>query len=45
MQVLRKGDSGENVERWQLFLIGQRLDPGAADSDFGARTHAATMEL
>jgi hypothetical protein len=42
MRVLRQGHRGEDVERWQLFLIGQGLDPGEADSIFGARTREAS---
>lgn len=43
MRVLRHGDRGEDVERWQFFLVGQLLDPGVADGIFGARTHLATV--
>ncbi|MCZ2155172.1 MAG: M15 family metallopeptidase [Bryobacterales bacterium] len=42
MRVLRLGSSGAPVRRWQLFLIGQGFDLGAADGKFGARTEAAT---
>ncbi len=42
MRVLRIGHRGEDVERWQLFLVGQGLSLGEADGVFGARTAVAT---
>lgn len=45
MRVLRKGSRGEDVERWQLFLVGQGFELGEADSVFGGRTHAATKSF
>lgn len=45
MRVLQQDMSGDDVRQWQLFLIGQRLDPGLADGDFGPRTHKATLEF
>ncbi|WP_420127059.1 M15 family metallopeptidase [Longimicrobium sp.] len=43
MRVLRQGDRGADVKRWQFFLVGQNLDVGVADGIFGARTHLATL--
>jgi peptidoglycan hydrolase-like protein with peptidoglycan-binding domain len=45
MNVLRIGDRGDDVRKWQFFLIGQGYDPGIADGIFGERTKAATMAL
>lgn len=42
MKVLRLGDRGPDVKRWQFFLVGQGLDPGVADGIFGPRTEEAT---
>lgn len=44
-RVLRRGARGDDVEQWQLFLIGQELDPGTADGAFGAATLTATVEF
>jgi hypothetical protein len=43
MNVLRIGDRGDDVRKWQFFLIGQGYDPGIADGIFGERTKAATI--
>lgn len=43
MQTLREGSRGTQVRAWQNFLIGQGLDPGAADGHFGPRTKSATI--
>lgn len=43
MKVIRQGDRGADVKRWQLFLVGQQLDPGVVDGIFGSRTHLATV--
>lgn len=43
MRVLRQGDRGADVKRWQFFLIGQLLDVGVADGIFGPRTHLSTV--
>jgi hypothetical protein len=40
--VLRKGDKGDAVARWQTFLIGQGFDPKGTDGVFGQDTEAAT---
>jgi peptidoglycan hydrolase-like protein with peptidoglycan-binding domain len=45
MQTLKQGGKGADVRRWQLFLIGQGLQPGPTDGDFGPATHKATMEF
>ena len=41
MRVLRKGMTGEDVERWQFFLVGQQ-HPIEADGNFGNDTFNAT---
>jgi len=45
MTVLKKGSRGPEVEKWQLFLIGQNLLNDEADGDFGPKTHNATVEF
>ena len=45
MQVLRRGSEGEEVRRWQYFLIGQGLLRGAADGIFGPATEKATKSF
>jgi hypothetical protein len=42
LQILRRGSEGEEVRRWQNFLIGQGLLRDIADGVFGPRTDAAT---
>jgi hypothetical protein len=42
MQILRRGSEGDDVLRWQRFLIGQELLQGVADGLFGPVTEAAT---
>lgn len=42
MRTLRLGASGDDVERWQQFLIEQKLLPDAADGRFSQSTDAAT---
>ncbi len=42
MQILRRGSEGEEVRRWQRFLIGQDLLESAADGVFGPITERAT---
>ncbi|MDI1478912.1 M15 family metallopeptidase [Polyangium sp. y55x31] len=41
--MLQRGLRGDDVAGWQLFLIGQKFDPGIADGIFGADTLAATV--
>jgi peptidoglycan hydrolase-like protein with peptidoglycan-binding domain len=41
MQILRRGSEGDDVRRWQLFLIGQGL-LASADGVFGALSEQAT---
>lgn len=43
MRILHRGDQGVDVERWQLFLIGQGFEPESADANFGERTYQATL--
>lgn len=43
MTILKFGDQGPNVERWQLFLLGQGFDPDLADGCFGKSTLDATI--
>jgi hypothetical protein len=45
MRVIRQGDKGPDVRRWQVFLHGQGLDPGVVDGVFGALTHRASLEF
>src|SRR5687768_17261896 len=45
MRVLRIGDSGPDVKRWQFFLRGQGFDPGPADGIFGAPTKEASVSF
>jgi len=45
MRVLQQGLQGSDVRKWQLFLIGQKLNAAPADGDFGPRTHKATIEF
>jgi peptidoglycan hydrolase-like protein with peptidoglycan-binding domain len=45
MRVLQQGLQGSDVRKWQLFLIGQKLNAAPADGDFGPRTHRATLEF
>ncbi len=42
MQILRRGGEGDEVQRWQRFLIGQGLLAAAADGVFGPITERAT---
>jgi Putative peptidoglycan binding domain len=43
MTILKFGDKGPNVERWQLFLLGQGFDTDLADGCFGQMTLDATI--
>jgi len=46
MNVLRLGSKGEQVEDWQLFLIGlNEIHLEVSDGDFGPKTEAATKEF
>lgn len=45
MKVLRLGSKGEDVKRWQLFLIGGNILKGAADGTFGPATEKATRKF
>jgi peptidoglycan hydrolase-like protein with peptidoglycan-binding domain len=43
MQTIQKGSSGDLVERWQNFLLGQGLYPaGIVDGQFGDKTVQST---
>jgi hypothetical protein len=42
MRVIRTGDSGSDVEAWQLFLRGQELAELEIDGKYGPRTVALT---
>lgn len=42
MQILRRGSEGDEVRRWQHFLLGQGLLAGGIDGIFGPVTEAAT---
>ena len=41
-RVLKRPLRGDDVERWQLFLLGQEIDPGPVDGVFGVGTETAT---
>ena len=43
MQVLRVGTEGEDVLKWQHFLIGLGYSIGVADGSFGQKTKGATV--
>ncbi|HEX2881442.1 MAG TPA: peptidoglycan-binding protein [Polyangiaceae bacterium] len=42
-KTLRFGDTGEQVEWWQTFLIAQGYDTGGLDGIFGTITRRSTM--
>ncbi|HVM96564.1 MAG TPA: peptidoglycan-binding domain-containing protein [Candidatus Acidoferrales bacterium] len=42
MQILRQGSEGDDVRRWQTFLIGQGLLVGGMNGVFGPATDKAT---
>lgn len=42
MQILRRGSEGDEVRRWQRFLVGQGLLESSADGVFGPLTEKAT---
>lgn len=42
MQILRRGSTGDEVRRWQRFLVGQELMRTRADGLFGPLTEKAT---
>lgn len=42
MQILRPGSEGDDVRRWQHFLLGQGLLTGRVDGVYGPLTEAAT---
>lgn len=39
------GQTGPDVTRWQLFLIGQCFHPGPADGNFTEETNKATIDF
>lgn len=45
MRVLRLGVNGDDVRRWQNFLLGQSLYQGEADGFFGPATRQATIDF
>lgn len=45
MKVLRKGDRGPTVRRWQTFLLGRGFDPKGCDGIFGTDTEMATKSF
>ena len=45
MKVLKKGSRGNDVKKWQSFLIKQDFNPGDADGIFGPLTHDATVKF
>jgi hypothetical protein len=42
MKTLRRNDRGNDVKKWQLFLIGQGHLRGEADGIFGEATEKAS---
>jgi peptidoglycan hydrolase-like protein with peptidoglycan-binding domain len=42
LPALRLGSRGAMVKAWQIFLIGQKLDPGEPGGIFGDKTDEAT---
>jgi D-alanyl-D-alanine carboxypeptidase-like protein/putative peptidoglycan binding protein len=42
VNILRRGSEGKDVERWQLFLVGQGLLKGSIDGEFGPATENAS---
>lgn len=44
LPVLRRGSTGEAVEHWQQFLIGQNILNDVADGRFGELTEEATKK-
>ena len=44
MILIKLGSRGNNVRKWQRFLIGQGF-PVRVDGDFGPETHGATVEF
>src|SRR5262245_30522392 len=43
MRVLKTGAQGDDVRKWQLFLVGQRLARFTPNGKFGPATTAATV--
>jgi hypothetical protein len=41
LRVLRQGMSGDDIRRWQLYLIGQEYTPGPVDGVFNEQTAQA----
>ncbi|MGE5261661.1 MAG: peptidoglycan-binding protein [Actinomycetota bacterium] len=42
LPALRLGSRGAMVKAWELFLVGEKLDPGEPDGIFGDKTEEAT---
>lgn len=45
MRTLKLGQTGSDIKRWQLFLIGQGFHPGPADGNFTGETNKATIDF
>lgn len=45
MRVLRSGANGDDVRRWQTFLMGQGLFKGEVNGVFDAETKQSTMDF
>src|SRR3546814_5517655 len=45
MTILKRGDRGEAVEAWQIFLTGRGFDPQGVDGRFGPDTEAAVEQF
>lgn len=42
MEILRRGSEGNDVRRWQQFLLGREIAIGGVDGVFGPLTESAT---
>jgi hypothetical protein len=45
MKILKIGERGHWVMKWQIFLNGQDYEPGFADGIFGPKTREATISF
>jgi hypothetical protein len=45
LRVLRQGMRGDDVRKWQYFLIGQGFNPGPADGTYTEQTSIATGDF
>jgi peptidoglycan hydrolase-like protein with peptidoglycan-binding domain len=45
MYILKKGDIGEEIKKWQHWLNTHSFNTGEKDGFFGERTHAAVIHF